>query len=150
MGGNRHHRVGVLVVSLIAAFGFARYLSAPINRLAQAAQQVSELSLGGVQRLPTSLFTEMTEAASAFNSMVVGLRWFETYVPRKLVHQLVRQGADAVQTSVTREVTVMFTDIEGFTAERICGVAARAPDKWAPTAASSVVSMAPRSICWPR
>ena len=107
--------VGVLVVSLIAAFGFARYLSAPINRLAQAAQQVSELSLGGVQRLPTSLFTEMTEAASAFNSMVVGLRWFETYVPRKLVHQLVRQGADAVQTSVTREVTVMFTDIEGFT-----------------------------------
>ena len=107
--------VAVLIVSLVAAFGFARYLSAPINRLALAAHQVSDLSLGGVQRLPSSLFTEMTEAASAFNSMVVGLRWFETYVPRKLVHQLVRQGADAVHTSVSRDVTVMFTDIEGFT-----------------------------------
>ena len=107
--------LGVLIVSLIAAIGFARYLSAPINRLADAAQQVRDFSLGGVQRLPTSLFTEMSDAANAFNSMVVGLRWFETYLPRKLVRRLVSQGEHAVETSVTREVTVMFTDIVGFT-----------------------------------
>jgi class 3 adenylate cyclase len=109
--------IAVLVVSLVVAYGYARYLSAPLNRLATAARQVRDLSLAGVQRLPSSLFTEISEAARAFNSMVVGLRWFETYVPRKLVQRLVQQGDAAVRASVSRVATVMFTDIVGFTGQ---------------------------------
>ena len=48
--------------------------------------------------------------------MVVGLKWFETYVPKNLVHKLVRQGEDSIARSTVREATVMFTDIAGFTA----------------------------------
>jgi class 3 adenylate cyclase len=47
--------------------------------------------------------------------MLGGLRWFETYVPRSLVLRLIRLGEDGVQ-SEERQVTVMFTDIVGFTA----------------------------------
>ena len=107
--------VVVLVIALAAAYGIARYLSAPLYRLAGAAQQVRDLTLDRVPRLPRSVFAELTEAAQAFNAMVVGLRWFETYVPRTLVHQLVRHGGGEVESSVAREATVMFTDIVAFT-----------------------------------
>jgi class 3 adenylate cyclase len=105
----------VLLVALVAAYFMARTLSRPFSRLAVAAEQVRDLSLERVQHLPGSLFREVTTADHAFNAMVGGLRWFETYVPRNLVHRLVRQGGDAATSSVTREATVMFTDIVGFT-----------------------------------
>ena len=47
--------------------------------------------------------------------MIGALRRFETYVPRKLVNRLIAQGADTEIASEEREVTVMFTDIVGFT-----------------------------------
>ena len=47
--------------------------------------------------------------------MLDGLRWFERYVPKTLVSRLMRvQGRNAV-VSHQREVTVLFTDIVGFT-----------------------------------
>ena len=107
----------VLLVSLVVAYMFARYLSAPLGRLAFAAQQVRDLTLERVPQLPGSFFKEINTADQAFNAMVVGLRWFETYVPRNLVHRLVRQGDEAISESVTRTVTIMFTDIAGFTSQ---------------------------------
>jgi class 3 adenylate cyclase len=48
--------------------------------------------------------------------MVVGLRWFENYVPKKLVQRLMHQGDGGKAPSEARDVTVMFTDIVGFAA----------------------------------
>ena len=107
----------VLLVSLIVAYMFARYLAMPLGRLARAAQQVRDLTLDGVPHLPGSLFKEITSTDQAFNSMIVGLRWFETYVPKNLVRRLVQQGDDTATESVARAATVMFTDIVGFTSQ---------------------------------
>ena len=105
---------GVLLLSLLAAWLLARTLSAPFGRLAVAAENVRNLAFDRAQQLPTSLFDEVTRAYRAFDAMVVGLRWFETYVPRTLVHRLMgRDGAAAA--SANREMTVLFTDIVGFT-----------------------------------
>jgi class 3 adenylate cyclase len=80
---------------------------------------VRDLSLDQVERLPRGLFLELNTAAQAFNSMVVGLRWFETYVPKRLVQRLVGQtilgDSGGTLQSKDRNVTVMFTDIAGFT-----------------------------------
>ena len=65
--------------------------------------------------LPRSRVLEFDNQAAAFNAMLTGLRAFSAYVPRSLVARLVRTGdADATKP---REaiVTVMFTDIAGFT-----------------------------------
>ncbi len=105
----------VLLVSLAFAYAMARYLSRPLVRLAAAAQHNRNLTLEHVHHLPGSMFKEVTSADQAFNSMVAGLRWFETYVPRNLVHRLVHQGNQDATASVAREATVMFTDIVGFT-----------------------------------
>ena len=47
--------------------------------------------------------------------MLHGLRWFEAYVPKKLVRRLIQQGDTDVVKSEERDVTVMFTDIASFT-----------------------------------
>ncbi len=107
----------MLLLSLVVAYFVSRYLSAPLARLATAAQRVRDLNLENIPRLPGSVFKEITTADDAFNAMIVGLRWFETYVPRSLVHRLVQQGEAAVRDSVTRSATVMFTDIVGFTSQ---------------------------------
>ena len=109
--------LAVLLVALIVAFVIARQLSAPIGRLAVSANQIKDLRLDGVKPLPASSFAELSDASSAFNSMIVGLRWFETYVPRTLVQRLIGQGDAAAGISADRSVTVLFTDIAGFTGQ---------------------------------
>ena len=104
----------VLLLSLLAAWLLARTLSAPFSRLAVAAEHVRNLAFDRAQQLPTSLFDEVTRAYRAFDAMVVGLRWFETYVPRALVHRLMGQDG-AAAASANRRTTVLFTDIVGFT-----------------------------------
>lgn len=105
----------ILVCSVLAALWVGRKLTQQIQSLAFAAHSVRNLEFGTAARLKPSVLRELDDAATAFNAMLDGLRWFETYVPRALVRRLVRLGGGALE-SVEREVTVMFTDIAGFTA----------------------------------
>ncbi|MEQ9638549.1 MAG: adenylate/guanylate cyclase domain-containing protein [Alphaproteobacteria bacterium] len=106
--------LAVVALALLVAWLLARYLARPILALAAAAIEVRDLELGKVRPLSGSVFRELDDAGSAFNAMVVGLRWFEFYVPRQLVRRLVQQG-DTATGSEQREITVMFTDMAGFT-----------------------------------
>ena len=47
--------------------------------------------------------------------MLIGLRAFSTYIPRSLVAKLVRTGEIGIAEPRETIVTVMFTDIAGFT-----------------------------------
>ena len=105
----------VMVLSLIAALILGRWLARPITGLAEATRRVGALELADVPTVPASRLRELDDAARAFNGMIGALRRFETYVPRKLVNRLIAQGADTEIASEEREVTVMFTDIVGFT-----------------------------------
>ena len=106
----------ILGVSMLAAVWMGRRLARPIAALSDAARGVGSLELLRVQELRRSRVREIDEAASAFNAMLGGLRWFETYVPRSLVRQIIRRGGAAHLRSREHDVTVMFTDITGFTA----------------------------------
>ena len=52
--------------------------------------------------------------AVAMARMRTGLRAFRRYVPERLVRQLIQTGQDARVGGELREVTIMFTDVEGF------------------------------------
>ncbi|MBP2296675.1 adenylate/guanylate cyclase domain-containing protein [Azospirillum rugosum] len=107
--------LGILLISVAVALLVGRRISAQVARLAEAADQVRSFDFRNIPELPDSRLRELARANRAFNAMVAGLRWFETYVPKALVLRLMHQrGAQAAFNSEEREVTVMFTDIRGF------------------------------------
>ncbi len=106
--------LAILVVAVAAGVLIARSIVPPIRRLTEASLAVQELELANVKPLGGSLFREMDAAAKAFDSMLAGLKRFETYVPRTLVVRLMRSESGAL-ASEEREVTVFFTDIVNFT-----------------------------------
>jgi adenylate cyclase len=103
-----------LVLAVGATFWLGRRMARPVERLADAARYIQRLELGAVPALPRSHIAELDSASRAFNAMRNGLAWFETYVPRRLVRQLMANPSPDVVASRQIEVTVLFTDIVGF------------------------------------
>ena len=108
--------LGLMVVSVLAALLLAQRLAAPIRRATQGAREISDLKLAQVDYLPPSHVAELNLQADAFNRMLDGLRWFETYLPRTLVRQLLKTRDPNLVAPREVESTVMFADIQGFTA----------------------------------
>ena len=107
--------VAILLLAVLAAVLLGRFVARPIVRVAASAAKVGALDLEHVERLAPSAIRELNDQARAFNTMLLGLRSFETYVPRSLVTRMMRDGAGDTMRSEERELTVMFTDIAGFT-----------------------------------
>lgn len=107
--------LGAMAVAVIVAILLGRRLSRPIQAIAGQAMRVADFDLDGVTPLPRSRVLELDNQASAFNAMLIGLRAFSTYIPRSLVAKLVRTGEVGIAEPREAVVTVMFTDIVGFT-----------------------------------
>ncbi|MBP6819072.1 MAG: adenylate/guanylate cyclase domain-containing protein [Ferrovibrio sp.] len=103
-----------LILSLLIAWRLGRIIGQPVRELAAAAHRLQALDFDG-PLLQRQRLRELDEAAQAVNAATSALNWFGHYVPRRLVSRLMREGEDAVNLSKQREVTVMFTDIVGFT-----------------------------------
>ncbi len=104
-----------LVVALVIGILLGRAISRPMVRLAAVADEIREFKFEGTP-LPHSPLREIDHANIAANASRAALHWFSTFVPRKLVTRLLAEGETSLK-SKRREVTVMFTDIVGFTME---------------------------------
>ncbi|MCX7355376.1 MAG: adenylate/guanylate cyclase domain-containing protein [Alphaproteobacteria bacterium] len=106
--------VGVLAISIIVTVMLGRRLARPIREISNYAARIRDLKLDDMPPLPRNRVRELDDAAGAFNAMVGALRWFQTYIPRALVDRLLKmQGGHDAGTD-ERLLTVMFTDIVGF------------------------------------
>jgi adenylate cyclase len=103
-----------LAAALLGAILLGKRISAPLSRIANTAEKLSDFELEKFEPLPRSRIREIDHQAVALNRMHTAIKEFSKYVPRTLVARLVRSGASAAD-SVEREVTIMFTDIAGFT-----------------------------------
>jgi len=103
----------VLAVALAIFFG--NRLSRPLQRIAASASQFANLDLDSYRPLPHSRVREIDEQTTAMNAMHTALTQFGQYVPKELVRRLLHSGTEATR-SVEREITVMFTDVNDFTA----------------------------------
>lgn len=108
--------LAILIVAVGLALWLGRRMTRRIGELAHAAQALRTLDFANAADVPDSRFRELAHAGQAFNAMMVALRWFEMYVPKSLVLRLMRRGDTEVITTSERPVTVMFTDIRGFSA----------------------------------
>src|SRR5215475_11740427 len=114
--------VASVVGAAITYFWITRALTRPIARLDQGMRQVAEGDLAA--RLPVTSDDEVGRAAAGFNQMVEGLAerqylrdTFGKYVSASVAAAILGDQAHGGRAAdVTADATLMFTDIEGFTA----------------------------------
>jgi class 3 adenylate cyclase len=112
----------VLVISVLLSMGFGRLLGRSIWRFAQASNAIQTGNFS-LPRLRGSPIREFDQASRAFNDMVDGLRdrerirdLFGKYVPPEVVDTVLSNPDALALGGEKREITVLFSDIEGFTA----------------------------------
>jgi class 3 adenylate cyclase len=117
MGGG-----AILVVSVLLSLGVGRLLGRPIRRFALASRAIQTGDFTPPQ-VHGSVVREFDQAARAFNDMVDGLRererirdLFGKYVPREVADTVLADPHGVDLRGEKREITVLFSDIEGFTA----------------------------------
>ena len=113
--------VGIALIGVaISAYFVTRSLLGPLRNLSLAMGKVAEGDLG--QRVPVTSNDEVGELTGQFNSMVEGLRererfreTFGRYVDESVAATILKREGDGVLAGETREATILFTDIAGFT-----------------------------------
>lgn len=109
----------IFVLAILFAVYAGRRLARPLVALTQTARKISNFEFdtsalaGGTARV-----RELNDAFQALEKMSMGLTWFGRYVPQTLVRRLMTaDGADADHdVGGLREISIMFTDLEGYTA----------------------------------
>jgi adenylate cyclase len=107
--------LGLFLAALVAAIILARRIARPIRAVSAAASKIEHLDLDSIEPLARSRIRELDEQAQSFNRMVNALRWFRAYVPHQLVRRLINTAGGPAAEVREAELTVMFTDISGFT-----------------------------------
>ncbi len=97
---------GVLVANRIAA---------ALRRLGREAEAIRRLDLVAPGP-PAGGAAEVDALGEAMAGMKSALRLFSVYVPRDLVRKLMAEGAEVKLGGERRRLTVMFSDVQGFTA----------------------------------
>ena len=104
----------ILLISIACIVVVARLLSSSLRQVAEEARRISNFQIGH-DLPPGSKITEVFELESAISSMKTGLASFGSYVPKDLVRSIVSTGEMTGVGGTTREVTLLFSDLQGFT-----------------------------------
>jgi adenylate cyclase len=125
-------------IAAIAILTANRLVAAPLLRVAGQLRHIEEFRLDRVRRLPSPL-RELDDLSGALLQMSRGLASFQKYMPTELVRTLVSRGIEARPGGQQQTLTVMFTDIVGYT-----GISERLGDRVVPVLAEylEVVSTA--------
>lgn len=102
------------LVALATTVLLARLLSQSLRAVAVEARRISAFELDG-QFEVRSRITEVAELGAAVANMKNSLGSFGAYVPKDVVRSLVAAGGKVAVGGTSREVTLLFSDIEGFT-----------------------------------
>jgi adenylate cyclase len=99
--------IGIIVVA-------SRRILRPLAKISADMNRIQNLEIDENVK-HSSFFYEIDTIGTALGSMKHGLKAFSKFVPVTLVKQLIATGAGAELSGEKRRLTMMFTDIEGFT-----------------------------------
>ncbi|MFK8083397.1 MAG: adenylate/guanylate cyclase domain-containing protein [Granulosicoccus sp.] len=113
--------IAVLLAAIAGAVLLGRYITRPVTAIASAARLVEANNLSDVPALASSHMQELDDAARSFNQMVIDLRertlirqTLGQFVPEEIARTLLSEGGTL--QSKTAQATLLYSDIEGFTA----------------------------------
>ncbi len=93
----------------------AHLVSKPIRSIISELKLLREFKVSDA-KLRTSRITEVDELCRVMESTKKGLKSFQKYIPEAVVEQLISTSTEAKQGATKREITILFTDFEDFTA----------------------------------
>ncbi len=102
-----------VALAVIGALAASLILSRSIARIALKTERIRQLDFSDRQPVQSRI-TEIARLSDAVENMRSGLEIFGRYVSKTLVQQIMRSPESSGVGGTRREVTVMFTDIEGF------------------------------------
>jgi adenylate cyclase len=108
----------VAVVVLVAGFAVAIILANTVARpLLEIADQMDRVAQFDLREPPVdrSVFLEIDRMERSLSNMIRSLSAFAAYVPRDLVKTLVTTGEVARLEGRTKRITILFSDVAGFT-----------------------------------
>jgi adenylate cyclase len=108
----------IVIAAFFLVFGFLqarRRLTRPLENIARDLEEMSRLETEKDPRVQASRITEVEGMVRAREAMRGGLRSFKKYVPVDLVRELMESGQEARLGGERRVLSVMFSDVIGFT-----------------------------------
>jgi adenylate cyclase len=103
-----------LALGVTIAVWFSGAITKPVRIMSEDLRRVGELRLSSTPPA-RSFIDELDTLGKTLAAMKAGLRSFARYVLIELVRATLSSGRDVESGGETRVVTVLFTDIEGFT-----------------------------------
>ncbi len=103
-----------LVIASLAIFSANRLIGAPLLRIVGQLKHIESFDLDAITRMNSPL-RELDNLSAALTQMSRGLASFQKYIPTALVRTLVARGVEARPGGRQQVLTVLFTDIVGFT-----------------------------------
>jgi adenylate cyclase len=91
-----------------------RLIGRPLIRIAGELRHIEAFRLDRIQRIASRL-RELDNLSAALIQMAQGLTSFQKYLPTELVRTLVSQGIEAKPGGQQQTLTVLFSDLAGFT-----------------------------------
>ncbi len=110
----------ILVIAVYVVTVMAGWIAKPVLHLATMAEQITRLNFSEIKTLQTP-FLEVERLQQSMEHMRGALDMFLRFVPRDVVRELVKPGQAVSVGGTKRQVTLLFTDVEGYTsmAERL-------------------------------
>lgn len=105
----------IVVLFIYLSVKTSQYISRPISEIASDIERLQQLDLGMDIKANSSIL-EIYNAQNALKSLKSALENFTKYMPSDLVKILTKSNQEAKIGGEERELAIMFTDIEGFTA----------------------------------
>ena len=103
-----------LLAALVYSFLLARSYSRPLEALAAQSRRISDLDFQTDAKIEAKLF-EFKQLSEAQSQSLAALQSFSRYVPIEIVKELMAKGEVARIGGHTETLTILFSDIAGFT-----------------------------------
>jgi adenylate cyclase len=107
--------LGFVLASLPVVWWIGSLLSRSMIALAVETDQIQRFEVQGEGKRVRSLIREVDDLGRSMSTMRAVVQTFSSFVPKRLVQQLVESGLAMRLGGSRREITILFTDIAGFT-----------------------------------
>ena len=103
-----------LGIILFISLRLSKLITAPVENLAGIARRIGRFDLDELPRVDSRVL-EIHHLDQALDESARGLKAFSKFVPVDVVNQLIDEGHTLTPSGGPRRITVMFSDVEGFT-----------------------------------